>query len=147
MKKILFAGAEVMPFGATGGLGDVLGSLPAAVKRELSESGIKFEVIGSGDAVAEQSPNGGNVINLETGRLILYTNNQDGEDKLTPSFTGLTVYDANLLAARLGIEVVFSSEYTLNSACIVISQSIAAGELLRGNSIIKLGTAYTDFED
>ena len=37
MKKILFAGAEVMPFGATGGLGDVLGSLPAAVKRELSE--------------------------------------------------------------------------------------------------------------
>ena len=37
MKKILYAGAEVMPFGATGGLGDVLGSLPAAVKRELSE--------------------------------------------------------------------------------------------------------------
>ena len=37
MKKILFAGAEVMPFGATGGLGDVLGSLPAAIKRELSE--------------------------------------------------------------------------------------------------------------
>ena len=37
MKKILFAGAEVMPFGATGGLGDVLGSLPAAIKRELGE--------------------------------------------------------------------------------------------------------------
>ena len=35
MKKILYAGAEVMPFAATGGLGDVLGSLPAA----LSASG------------------------------------------------------------------------------------------------------------
>ena len=34
MKKILYAGAEVMPFAATGGLGDVLGSLPAAVKRK-----------------------------------------------------------------------------------------------------------------
>lgn len=35
MKKILYAGAEAMPFAATGGLGDVLGSLPAA----LSDSG------------------------------------------------------------------------------------------------------------
>ena len=31
-KKILFVGAEVMPFAATGGLGDVMGSLPAALK-------------------------------------------------------------------------------------------------------------------
>lgn len=30
-KKILFVGAEVMPFAATGGLGDVLGSLPEAL--------------------------------------------------------------------------------------------------------------------
>ena len=32
MKKILFIGAETMPFAATGGLGDVMGSLPAALK-------------------------------------------------------------------------------------------------------------------
>ena len=31
MKKLLFVGAEVMPFAATGGLGDVLGSLPQAL--------------------------------------------------------------------------------------------------------------------
>ncbi len=33
MKKILFVGAEAMPFGATGGLGDVMGSLPAAISK------------------------------------------------------------------------------------------------------------------
>ncbi len=32
MKKILFVASEAMPFAATGGLGDVLGSLPAAIK-------------------------------------------------------------------------------------------------------------------
>ena len=37
MKKILFVGAEVMPFAATGGLGDVLGSLPAAMKNEYKD--------------------------------------------------------------------------------------------------------------
>ena len=31
MSKILFVGAEAMPFAATGGLGDVMGSLPAAI--------------------------------------------------------------------------------------------------------------------
>ena len=34
MKKLLYVGAEVMPFAATGGLGDVLGSLPAAIIEE-----------------------------------------------------------------------------------------------------------------
>ncbi len=33
MKKILFVGGEAMPFAATGGLGDVLGSLPAALAK------------------------------------------------------------------------------------------------------------------
>ena len=33
MKSILFAGGEVLPFAATGGLGDVLGSLPEAIKK------------------------------------------------------------------------------------------------------------------
>lgn len=34
MKKILYVGSEAVPFASTGGLGDVLGSLPAALKRE-----------------------------------------------------------------------------------------------------------------
>lgn len=34
MKKILYVGSECMPFAATGGLGDVMGSLPEAVKKE-----------------------------------------------------------------------------------------------------------------
>ena len=41
MSKILFVGAEVMPFAATGGLGDVMGSLPAAMKAANPDSDIR----------------------------------------------------------------------------------------------------------
>ena len=42
MKKILFVGAEAMPFAATGGLGDVLGSLPASVQAEMKDADVRL---------------------------------------------------------------------------------------------------------
>lgn len=41
MKKILFIGAEVMPFAATGGLGDVLGSLPTALRASHADCDVR----------------------------------------------------------------------------------------------------------
>ena len=41
MSKILFVGAEAMPFAATGGLGDVMGSLPTAIKEADPDSDIR----------------------------------------------------------------------------------------------------------
>ncbi len=43
-KKILFIGAEAMPFAATGGLGDVLGSLPAAIAAADPEADIRVVI-------------------------------------------------------------------------------------------------------
>jgi starch synthase len=40
-KRILFVGAETMPFAATGGLGDVMGSLPTA----LAQAGADVRVV------------------------------------------------------------------------------------------------------
>ncbi len=50
--KILIVGAEALPFAATGGLGDVLGSLPAALAREASDADVRvvmplYEKIGT----------------------------------------------------------------------------------------------------
>ena len=38
MKKILFVGSEALPFAATGGLGDVLGSLPIEIQKSAGET-------------------------------------------------------------------------------------------------------------
>lgn len=53
MKKILFVGSEAMPFAATGGLGDVLGSLPAAIKARYGEDADVRVVMPLYDAVSE----------------------------------------------------------------------------------------------
>ena len=53
-KKILFAGSECMPFAATGGLGDVLGSLPAAVKKAGGEDVDVRVVLPLYDAVSDE---------------------------------------------------------------------------------------------
>ena len=37
MRKILFVGSEALPFAATGGLGDVLGSLPAEIQKYAAD--------------------------------------------------------------------------------------------------------------
>ncbi len=42
--KVLYAGSEAVPFAATGGLGDVLGSLPAAVKASYPDSDIRVVI-------------------------------------------------------------------------------------------------------
>ena len=39
--KILYAASEVLPFSSSGGLGDVMGSLPAALKRQNPDSDIR----------------------------------------------------------------------------------------------------------
>ncbi len=44
MKKILFVGSEALPFAATGGLGDVLGSLPAALKRADPDTDVRVVI-------------------------------------------------------------------------------------------------------
>ncbi len=41
MKKILFIGAEAMPFAATGGLGDVMGSLPTAISAADADADVR----------------------------------------------------------------------------------------------------------
>lgn len=44
MKKILFVASEAVPFASSGGLGDVIGSLPAAIQ-EASDGGMDVRVI------------------------------------------------------------------------------------------------------
>ena len=128
-------------------VGNYIDSNAYDTKKELEKSGIKVEIIGNGDTVMEQTPDAGCLISQTKGSVILYTSSIWEGVIYAPDFTGLTVYEANLLAASHGLSVVFTSEYTVSGACTVISQSSPPGEKLSSGAVIKLRTAYTDFLD
>lgn len=57
MKKILFVGSEALPFAATGGLGDVLGSLPAAIAKKAEGNADIRVVMPLYDRISEEYKN------------------------------------------------------------------------------------------
>ena len=116
-------------------------------KSALTELGVKYEIIGNGDTVYEQTPDGGNIIDLERGSVILYTAVAEDSTVMIPDLCGMSAYDANVLLSRLGVVPIFTDKFTLDGNSIVIHQSPEVGSAVKKGSIVKLKTAFSDFDD
>jgi len=113
----------------------------------LSALGIKYEIIGNGDTIQEQTPDGGSIIDPTRAGVILYTSVVDDASVTLPDFRGMSAYDANILLAKLGLVPAFTDEYTPDGSSTIIHQSPEAGSAVKKGSVIKLKTAYSDFYD
>ena len=116
-------------------------------KSALTELGVKYEIIGNGDTVYEQTPDGGNIIDLERGSVILYTAVAEDSTVIIPDLCGMSAYGANVLLSRLGVVPIFTDKFTLDGNSIVIHQSPEVGSAVKKGSIVKLKTAFSDFDD
>lgn len=116
-------------------------------KSALKELGVKYEIIGNGNTVYEQTPDGGNIIDLERGSVILYTAVAEDSNVVIPDLCGMSAYDANVLLSRLGVVPIFTDKFTLDGNSIVIHQSHEVGSIVKKGSIVKLKTAFSDFDD
>ena len=116
-------------------------------KEKLSNLGVKFEIIGNGDIICEQTPDAGNIIDPSLAGVVLYTTSISDESIILPNLCGMSAYDANVLLSRLGLTAIFIDNYTLDGNSVVIYQSESAGTARKKGSIVKLKTAYSDFED
>ena len=116
-------------------------------KKKLHDLGLKFEIIGNGDTVCDQTPDVGNILNPSLSGIVLYTTPISNESVLLPDLCGMSAYEANILLSRLGLTPIFTDNYTLDGNSIIIYQSQSAGSAIKKGSIVKLKTAYSDFED
>lgn len=118
-----------------------------AAKAKLSALGVKYEIIGNGDIICEQTPDEKSIVDPSRSNVILYTTSTSETYVILPDLHGMTAYDANILISQLGLIPIFTDEYTLDSASIIIHQYTEPGSAIKKGSIVKLKTAYSDFED
>ena len=115
---------------------NVIGKTVSEATNELTNSGLKILVKGSGDTVIAQTPDPGSSV-PSGGTVVVYTDEASMNQTVTvPNFTNRSLSDVNYLAAQAGLNIKVTGAYN-SSAATARTQDYAAGEQ------IKPGTAIT----
>ena len=119
----------------------------ADATRDVGNRGINFEVKGDGDIIKYQIPSGGEVLNKETGKIILYTGDAQPEaDILVPTVTGMTAANANRTLTNAGLNIVYEGATQSGTGAVsyVVSQSPAAGTYVTYGSVVTVTMRFLD---
>lgn len=125
---------------------DVSGLKVSEAEQKITEAGLSFKVVGSGESVERQVPSAGQSV-AKGGTVVLYTGTDESVMVSVPDFKGKTVSQANQLAAEYKLNVKFSG-YSLDSNNIVAyAQSCAAGESVEIGTVITISFRADDGSD
>ena len=132
-------------------VGRYTGSSITDAKKKIKDRGVAVEIIGNGDTVTGQTPKSGSTISLESGRIILYSDNVDPASKtaVVPDILGCTAAQANekIINAGLNIEIKGAQNYDKGSGAIVTSQSYAGGTEVPYGTVITIEVLHMDATD
>lgn len=113
---------------------DVIGMAVSDAEKQVKDSGLTAEVIGSGDTVIRQVPSNGQEI-PKSGTVVLYTDDTTEKSTVTvPDFTGMTVSEANAAAVNAGLNIKISGS---------TDSSTAYGQSLPKDAEVERGTVVT----
>ncbi len=113
---------------------EVSGMALSDAQSKIINSKLQYQVVGSGETVVRQLPEGGNQV-LTGGVVILYTEDTGDKTVTVPNMIGLTATEANRAAAAAGINIEFSGN-TTSSGLKSYNQSIEAGQTVNAGEIV-----------
>ncbi len=116
---------------------------------KLREAKIEYEIIGNGSVVMSQTPTFGDKFNYKLSKVILYTSKGQEEYVTVPSLIGLSPGEATVAAVNAGLNLCFAglTDDTYDIGCVIVSQSITAGEKVPRGTVITIRAINTTFED
>lgn len=122
---------------------NVIGKTVSEATNELTNSGLKILVKGSGDTVIEQTPDPGSSV-PSGGTVVVYTDEASMNQTVTvPNFTNRSLSDVNYLAAQAGLNIKVTGAYN-SSAATARTQDYAAGEQIKPGTVITVNFVEED---
>lgn len=117
----------------------VIGMTVADAEEKLKSKGFSVKVVGDGDTVTDQTPEGGTVIPGKS-RVILYAGSEKPDTLCTvPSLVGLSPSEANMAVSSAGLLLRFTGTTDSGSGSVrVINQSEAAGTQVEAGTVISV---------
>jgi len=120
----------------------------AVAKKKLSDMGLKYTVIGSGDKVIRQMPSSGAIVNSGS-VVVIYTENVGDNIVTVPDIIGksLTQVKSKLSANGLNLSIVGAGATGSSSErTVAATQTPAAGENVPQGSVVKVEFRFKDVE-
>ena len=117
----------------------VIGMTVADAEEKLKSKGFSVKVVGDGDTVTDQTPEGGTVIPGKS-RVILYAGSEKPDTLCTVhSLVGLSPSEANMAVSSAGLLLRFTGTTDSGSGSVrVINQSEAAGAQVEAGTVISV---------
>lgn len=129
-------------------VGNYIGAEASSVIESLKKNGISYVLVGNGSTVQDQIPKADVAILKSTSVIYLYTEKREDEYVGIPSVVGMSIKEANLLLASLGLNVRITGGLCSDCTTVtVISQDLPYGAKVEKGSVITLSVLGTDFED
>ena len=115
----------------------VIGMTVADAEEKLKSKGFSVKIVGDGDTVTDQTPEGGTVIPGKS-RVILYAGSEKPSTLCTvPNLVGMSPSEANVAVSSAGLILRFTGTTDSGSDSIrVINQSEAAGSQVEAGTVI-----------
>ena len=114
-------------------------SVEAAVE-SITEAGLRYKVIGSGEYVTSQLPAAGEYVEEVSGTIVLYAGAKIEDNVTVPDLNGMVAATANqaLINLNLNVRIEGADSYLSGTGYKVVAQSVAPGEKVAAGTVITL---------
>ena len=120
----------------------VIGKNTSDAQNTLKNAGLEVKVIGNGDKVLNQSPAAGSTV-PSGGTVVIYTDDSEKQTVTVPDFYGLTVAQANRLAASNNLNIEISGNSANDALVVAYKQSEDEGKEVEIGTVITVSFKST----